>query len=128
MRSQTRVSGRAGRLPENIVGALAYFSFVPAIIFLLIEPYRKNRYVRFHSLQCLVSSGATILLAVALKLAGDVLFLIPVVGPLLVVLVGVVASLAVLMIWLVLVVKAVQGEMFKLPILGYFAEQHADAI
>jgi uncharacterized membrane protein len=68
------------------------------------------------------------LLAVALKLAGDALFLIPVVGPLLVVLVGVVASLAVLMIWLVLVVKAVQGEMFKLPILGYFAEQHADAI
>jgi uncharacterized membrane protein len=128
MRSQTRVSGRAGCLPENIVGALAYFSFVPAIIFLLLEPYRKNRYVRFHSLQCLVSSGATILLAVALKLAGDALFLIPVVGPLLVVLVGVVASLAVLMIWLVLVVKAVQGEMFKLPILGYFAEQHADAI
>ena len=68
------------------------------------------------------------MLAVALKLAGDALFLIPVVGPLLVVLVGVVASLAVLMIWLVLVVKAFQGEMFKLPILGYLAEQHADAI
>ena len=34
-------------------------------------------------------------------------------------------SLAFFMVWIVLVVKALQGEMFKLPVVGEFAEQQA---
>jgi uncharacterized membrane protein len=49
------------------------------------------------------------------------LFIIPVLGPLLVLLVSMVVVLAAVVIWLVLVVKAFQGEMFKLPWLGDFA-------
>jgi hypothetical protein len=43
-----------------VAGMLAYFTIIPAIIFLLIEPYNRNRFVRFHSFQCLfvaVSAG-----------------------------------------------------------------------
>ena len=125
MQTATRAQGRVGIFPEPIAGAIAYLTFIPAIIFLLLEPYSKNRFVRFHSVQCLLLWGATIALAIALKLASVVLFIIPVLGPLLVWLVTMVVTLAAFVIWLVLLVKAFQGEMFKLPMLGDLAEQYA---
>ncbi len=123
MQTETRAHGKVGALPENIAGALAYFTLIPAIVFLVLEPYNKNRFVRFHSIQCVLLCGAEILAAIALKLASVVLFIIPVLGPLLVLLVSMVVGLAVVVIWLVLVVKAFQGEMFKIPWLGDFAAQ-----
>ena len=117
--------GKVGALPENIAGTLAYFTFIPAIVLLLLDPYNKNRFVRFHSLQCLFLCGASILAAIALKLASVVLFIIPVLGPLLMVLVSIVVALAAAAIWLVLVVKSFQGVMFKLPVLGDFAAHYA---
>jgi uncharacterized membrane protein len=125
MLTATRAQGKVGALPEPIAGALAYLTFIPAILFLVLEPYNKNRFVRFHSVQCLLLWAAAIVLAIALKLASVVLFIIPVLGPLLVWVVTVVVGLAVLVIWLVLVVKAFQGEMFKLSMLGDLAEQYA---
>jgi len=128
VQAATRVHGTVGALPEIIAGALAYLTFIPAIVFLVLDPYKKNRFVRFHSFQCLLLCGATIVFAIALKLASVVLFIIPVLGPLLVLLVSTVVALAVVVIWLVLVVKAFQGEMFKLPLLGDFAEQYAGSL
>jgi len=49
-----RAVGRVGVFPEGIAGALAYFSFIPALIYLFREPYRSNYFVRFHSVQCLL--------------------------------------------------------------------------
>lgn len=125
MRSVVRVEGRIGIFPLNIAGALAYLTFAPAIAFLLIEPYKRDRFVRFHSLQCLLAWVVGLALAAALKLVSIVLFLIPVLGPLLVALLTVMASLAALLLWGVVIVKALQGEMFRLPLLGQFAEQYA---
>lgn len=128
MHKQVRALGSVGVLPEHIGGALAYFTFIPAILFLVLEPYKKNRFLRFHSLQCLLLWGAAILIGIALKLASVVLFIVPVLGPLLVWVVAAVVVLAVIVIWLVLVVKAFQGEMFQLPMLGDFAAQYANSI
>lgn len=114
-----------GAISENVAGAIAYLSFVPAIVFLLMDPYRKNSFVRFHSLQCILLWTAGVLLAILLKLVTIVLFFIPVLGPLLVVLVVVTVGVAALLAWVVLLVKAVQGERFKLPLVGDFAEQYA---
>jgi uncharacterized membrane protein len=126
MRPEARSQGKVGALSEPIAGALAYFTFIPAIVFLVLDPYNRNRFVRFHAIQCLLLWGAGILLAIALKLAGLLLFIIPVLGPLLVVLVATVVGLGTVVIWLVLVVKAFQGVMFRLPLLGDFAAQHAE--
>jgi uncharacterized membrane protein len=123
--TEERAQGRVGALPENIAGVLAYFTFVPAVVFLVLDPYNKNRFVRFHSVQCLLLWAAAGLFAIALKLASVVLFIIPLLGPLLVYLVSTVVGLAAVVIWVVLVVKAFQGEMFKLPMLGDFAAQQA---
>jgi len=125
MQTEERAQGKVGPLPEPVAGALAYFTFIPAIVFLVVEPYKKNRFVRFHSFQCLLLWGAAILVATALKLAGMLLFIIPVLGPLLVVLVWTVVGFGTVVIWLVLVVKAFQGLMFRLPLAGDFAAQQA---
>ncbi len=125
MQTEARAQGRVGAFPERIAGALAYLTFLPAVVFLILDPYSKNRFVRFHSVQCLLLWGASVLFAIALKLASVVLFIIPVLGPLLVWLVSTVVVLAAVVIWVVLVVKALQGEMFKLPLLGDFAAQQA---
>jgi uncharacterized membrane protein len=125
LQTEARAHGKVGVLPESIAGALAYLTFVPAVVFLVLEPYSKNRFVRFHSVQSLLLWGASVLFAIALKLASVVLFIIPVLGPLLVWLVSTVVVLAAVVIWVVLVVKALQGEMFKLPLLGDFAAQQA---
>ncbi len=124
----TRAQGRVGTLPENIAGALAYLTFIPATFFLAVSPHNRNRFVRFHSLQCLFFTLACLLIGGAIKLASLVLFFIPVLGPLLVVLISVVAALAAIVLWLVLVVKAFQGEMFMLPVLGFLAERQATLI
>lgn len=116
----------AGVLPENVAGALAYLTFIPAILFLVLEPYKKKSFVRFHAVQCLLLWGAGVIVALALKVASLLVFLIPVAGPLLVFLISVMAVLAVALLCLVLVVKALQGETFKLPLLGEFAATHAD--
>ena len=125
MQVVTRVEGTTGPQPQNIVGAFAYFTFLPAAVFLLVAPYKKNRFVRFHSIQSLLLWVSAILIAFALKLGGLLVFMIPVVGPLVLVLISVFLGLAAFVIWLVLVVKALQGEMFKLPVLGDFAELNA---
>ena len=122
-----RAQGTVGVLPENIAGALAYLTFIPAIVFLLLEPYNKNRFVRFHSIQCLCFWAAAIVLGSALKIVGLVLYIIPVLGHLLVFLISMVGVLAGFVIWLVLVVKALQGDVFKLPVLGDFAEKQVES-
>ena len=125
--TEIAAQGKVGFLPENLAGGLAYFTFIPAIIFLLCQPYRASRFVRFHSIQCLLLWASGALLALALKVASLLLFLIPFVGPLFTVLALVIVVLAAVATWMVLVVKALQGEMFKLPVLGDYAEQQAGA-
>lgn len=120
----SRANGKAGPFPESVAGGLAYLTFIPAVLFLVIEPYKKNHFVRYHAIQCLLLSIAVLGAAAVVKIIGLLLSFVPVVGPLFAVLISVMAGLAVVLVWLVLVVKALQGEMFKLPVLGDLAERY----
>jgi uncharacterized membrane protein len=126
MQTPERAQAKIGILSENVAGALAYFTFIPATAFLLLAPYSKNRFVRFQCLQCLFLTLVCLLLCVALWLTSRILFLVPLVGPLFVSLVSIVGALAAVIVWLVLVVKAFQGEVLKLPVLGELAERQAN--
>jgi uncharacterized membrane protein len=106
---------------------LAYFTIIPAIVFLLIEPYNRNRFVRFHSFQCLFATVALIVMDVALAIISSILHLIPVIGWLFTTLMWPLWGLAILALWLLLVIKAYQHEIFKLPIVGDLAEKQAGA-
>lgn len=126
MQETPRAHGKVGAFPENIAGALAYFSFIPAIILLLIEPYRSHQFVRFHSVQSLLFCVATVAFASILRLLSLVTSWIPRVGPLFLVLIATVSGLAAFLVWIVLLVKALQGEMFQLPWIGALAEERAN--
>jgi uncharacterized membrane protein len=122
------VLGTTGGLNDKLAGMLAYVTFIPAIVFLLIEPFKKNRFIRFHAFQCLFLWAALVVLSVVLRLAFFVLFLIPILGHLLWLVVWLVLSVGCFILWVVLLVKAFQGEMFKLPVIGDWAERQANLV
>lgn len=103
-------------LSETAAGALAYVTFIPAIIFLVVEPYNKNSFVRFHSWQ-------SIFLGIAAFAIDMILTVIPVVGWMILPFVG----LAFLIIWVIVLLRALKGERFKLPFIGDLAEKQAGA-
>lgn len=110
---------------EYLIAASAYLTFLPALAFLLRDPFRKNAFVRFHSIQCLLFWLVSIAAAVLVRLSVLLLLFVPLVGPLLALLVVTIAALAALFLWIVLFVKAVQGERFGLPVIGELATQYS---
>lgn len=125
MKSAPRANAAVGALPENVIAALAYCTFLPAGIFLVIEPYKSRRFVRYHSIQCLLFWIAMVAAGAAIKIVAFVVIPIPIVGPLMAFLIGVIVAIAAFLIWVVLLVKALRGEMFRLPVLGDLAERYA---
>src|SRR5205823_2052597 len=109
---------------DKIIAALAYV-FLPAIIFLFIEPYKRNRFVRFHCFQAIFLAVAAIVIGTILKIAAAIIFLIPLLGPLIVVLAWIILGIGWFILWVVLVLKALQGEVFRLPYIGDWAEKQA---
>lgn len=105
----------AGGLSDNVAGALAYL-LIPAIVFLVVEPYNKNRFIRFHSFQ-------SIILCIGNFVLQTVLWMIPVLGWI----AGFLLTIAVLIAWVICLIKAFQGQMFKLPLIGEFAEKQANS-
>lgn len=112
-----------GFLRENVAGALAYFTFVPALIFLAITPFKRNHFVRFHSFQSIYLLVSAVLIGLVMKLMFSLLSVIPRVGYLLAWLAALLVLLAFMLVWAVAVVKAFQGELFKLPVIGGLAER-----
>lgn len=123
-----RARETVGRFRENIAGASAYLTFIPPILFLVLEPYKRNRFLRFHSAQSLLFWAGGAIVVLAIRLTSIFLLMIPVAGPLLVVLITVIVALGLFLTWLVLLVKALLGEWFKLWVLGEVAEQYAEPV
>ena len=113
----------SGGLDDNVAGALAYVTIIPAIVFLVLEPFNRKRFVRFHSFQCIFFAIAWTVLWIIVSIIGHIPFL----GWMAAVLLVPIISLAGFIIWLILVLKAYQGQMFKLPVIGDMAEKQAGA-
>jgi len=111
--SQTPQASPAGGLTPNVAAALAYI-WLLAIVWLLLEPYNKDRFVRFHSFQALGLGVAWFVIAMGLSF-------IPFIGWM----VQGLFQLVMFVVWVVCLFKAFQNEKFKLPIIGDFAEQQA---
>jgi uncharacterized membrane protein len=104
-------------IDPKLASAIAYLTFVPAVIFLMVEPYNKVPLIRFHSYQ---SIGLFVV-----ALAVDVVFRMLPFG--LMWAFSSLISLAMFVVWLIVVIKAFQGEWFKLPIIGDFALKQAQS-
>src|ERR1700689_5268973 len=106
-------------LSDNPAGAPAYVTIIPAILFLVMEPYNRNPFIKFHSWQCIFFSIACI----GLWVVDMVLAFIPILGWILMLLIG----LGVIAIWIVCVMKAFNGQKFMLPVIGALAEKQANS-
>ncbi len=122
--SEPNTYGAAEGLSDNAAGAIAYITFIPAIIFLIVAPYNKSAYVRFHAWQSILLTVAAVIIDVVLGIViGILVFAIPFFIHMLL---WRLIELAWLIIWLVCLINAAQGNRFKLPFIGAWAEQMAN--
>jgi uncharacterized membrane protein len=108
-------------LSENAAGGLAYITIIPAVIFLMIEPYNKSSYIRFHSWQCIFMAIAWIVVDVAIGILARIMSFMGLLAFALYPLV----ALAMLILWIMVLIKAFNGERFKLPVIGDLADKQA---
>jgi uncharacterized membrane protein len=117
-------------LDENIAALLSYvFGWVSGLIFFLIE--KDSRLVRFHAMQSLLFNVLVAVVGIALWIVLFVVFMIAAqisgtlatLLSLVSVLVWGVFLLGILAGFILCLVKAFQGQYFKLPVIGNFAEK-----
>ena len=100
-------------LEENVAGALCYvLGWITGIIFYIME--KENKTVRFHAVQ-------SIIVFLPLTIIVGIFQFIPFIGWAISGLIG----LLMFILWLILMLKAYQGEKFKLPVIGDIAEKNA---
>jgi len=107
-------------MDPKLAAALSYLcGWLTGLVFFLME--KENNYVRFHAMQSLITFGGLTVLSIALSILG----MLPIPGfgfltwgvQVLLMIVGFVA-------WIVLLLKAYQGERFHLPVVGEIAEKN----
>jgi uncharacterized membrane protein len=75
---------------------------------------KDNKFVRFHAMQSIILFGAITVIDIVLSF-------IPVIGWIFSALIGILAFV----LWIVLMMKAYQGQMYKLPVIGDIAEKNS---
>jgi uncharacterized membrane protein len=117
----------AGGLTPNVAGALAYvLGFITGILFLVIDPFKTDRFVRFHAFQSIFANLAWIAFwivwqVVTLTLAAFTHgFLFIILAP-----INLLIALGGLGLWIYLMYTAYQGKTFMLPIVGPMAASQA---
>jgi uncharacterized membrane protein len=105
---------------ENSIAALAYITFVPAILFLILPRYNKSSYVRFHAWQSILLNIAAFVVSVILTMLAvpalqhGAFFMLGLSR----VMWGVWFGL-----WIATAMTALNGKRFRIPLLGAIAEK-----
>lgn len=113
----------SGELRPNLAGLLCYpLSFITGILFLVLTPYNRDRFVRFHAFQSIFFFAAIFVLNIALGIMGIVLPWR---------LERMLSSLLSLLsfggtLWMMY--QAYRGVRFKMPFIGELAEKQADKL
>ena len=100
---------------ERAVAAAGYLPLIPAAVVLFLPTYRRHLFVRFHAWQSIF------IWTVFLILTAGALMLSNVAAAMAFLLFGILATLAMLFLWIVLSLKAWHGERFGLPLFGNLA-------
>ena len=103
---------------RNLVAALSYFlGFITGIVILLVE--KDDKFIRFHAMQSTLVFGA---IFVADIILGAVIGAVPILN-LINSLFNTLVFIVAIIVWIVSMLKAFQGQMFKWPVVGNFAER-----
>ena len=112
-------SGGTGLSP-NVASLLCYLcTWVTGLIFILIE--KDNKDVKFHAWQALFLGIAVFAAYIVIMVIG----FIPYVGMIAIVL-NLVVWVGFLVVWIMAMVKAYQGQKWLIPVIGPMAEQQAN--
>ena len=115
----------AKSMDTNVVGALTYLAgFITGILFLVLNPYKSNSFVRFHAFQSIFFNVAWVAFWIVWMIVSGILTHITA---------GLFAFIALPLmliftvggfgLWLFLMFQAYQQKLFKLPIVGKLAAQ-----
>jgi uncharacterized membrane protein len=109
-------------LSENAAGGIAYLTIIPAIIFLIVAPFKSSSFVRFNAWQSIFFYVAWavvhILIQVVQHLVPTIVFLTLTLWQF--------VDLAFFVVLVIVFVSAFNGKRILLPILGGLAEQQAN--
>ena len=116
-------------MTNNVAGALCYIlGIITGIIFLVLEPYNKNRFVRFHAFQSIFFWVACFAFWMVWSFVIVSMFFTPGLGMWgLISLVSLVIRLGMFAAWLFVMYKAYSNEEYKLPFIGDLAAKQAGA-
>jgi uncharacterized membrane protein len=107
-------------LSDNAAGGLAYITIIPAIIFLIVPPYNKNPTVRFHAWQSIFLAIAWFAADIVLMIVGMLPFI-----RMINLLLWPLVALGFFILWIIVLIKAFNGQKFKIPVIGDLAEKQA---
>jgi uncharacterized membrane protein len=116
-------------LDSNVAGLLSYIpcciGLIFSIIFVSTEP-KDNRFVRFHAMQSLFLHGAGLAIGLVFFVISFMLTIMRLgVVSLLVSLISWIVGLGFLVLLVIVMVKAYQNEMWKIPVIGNLAEKNS---
>ena len=113
-------------LEENLACALCYLlGLLTGVLFLVLDPYNKNRTIRFHAFQAIFAHVGAIALFIGIAIVTGILHFVPFLGTFTAMLLYPLASLGFLILWLTLMYKAYNKERWVLPVIGEWAEKQA---
>jgi len=118
----------AAGMSDNVAGLLCYLvGIITGILFLVLDPYNKSKFVRFHAFQSIFLFVAWIAFWIVLAVFSAILHLVlgfwtavSLMG-----LLHTVVGLGFFILWILLMIKAYQGQKFMLPIIGALADKQA---
>ena len=103
-------------MEQNLEGLLCYvLGWVTGIIFFIME--KDNKFIRFHAMQSIIVFGAIFVVDIILSILR---VFIPFIW-ILTLLLGIITFI----LWIVLMMKAYQGQMYKLPVAGDIADKNS---
>ena len=107
------MSDTSSGLQENVASLLCYvLGWISGIVFLVLEP--ENKTIRFHAFQSILVFGALTVVMMIFRW-------IPFIGFVIGIIIGIIAFIT----WIGLMVVASQGQKYKVPIAGDYAEKWA---
>jgi uncharacterized membrane protein len=111
----------------NVAGLLCYILWpVASALFLLIGPYSRNRFVRFHAFQAIFLGLGAIFVGVALQIMTSILALIPILGWIAGGLIWIAFGITMLILVIMLMYKSYNGEQYSVAVIGNLARQQSE--
>jgi len=118
----TSPSPSSSGLTSNIAGALAYIlGLITGIVFLALEPYKRDRFVRFHAMQSILFCAAGLVFSIAWGIVVRIMISISGWAAVVLTPIGLVISLAFFLFWLFLMYQAYSQREYRIPVIGAIA-------